>query len=414
MARPKCAHFSSGPCAKRPGWNIDRLHNAAVGRSHRSSIGKAKLCEVIQRSKDLLGLPEDYLVGIVPGSDTGAFEMAMWSLLGPRGVDVLVWESFGAGWATDIKKQLKLPDIRTLEAGYGRLPDLGIVDPNRDTVFAWNGTTSGVRVPDGDWIDPKRGGLTLCDVTSAVFSMPLPWDRIDVASWSWQKALGGEAAHGMLALSPRAVTRLESYTPPWPVPKAFRLTKGGKLIEGIFRGETINTPSMIATEDVLDALRWAERLGGMPGLIDRAEANFTTVANWVEATDWVAFLPESPQIRSSTSICLKIVDPWFVALDPAAQRAVTKQVAGLLEAEGVAFDINGYRDAPPGCGFGAVRRSRKRTYGRCCRGSTGHTPRSKPGHDPDYACCFPYPYHLHQRIGYAQGVDLRQIEPCSH
>ncbi len=347
-ARPTRAEFSSGPCAKRPGWSLEALSGAALGRSHRSGIGKSRLGEVIARSRAILGLPADYRLGIVPGSDTGAFEMAMWSLLGARGVDLLAWESFGAAWVTDAVKQLKLPDVRKLDADYGHLPDLSAVDPARDVVFTWNGTTSGVRVANGDWIATDREGLTLCDATSAVFAMDIPWDRIDVATWSWQKVLGGEAAHGMLVLSPRAVARLESHQPPWPMPKVFRLTKGGKLVDGIFAGETINTPSLLATEDALDGLRWAESVGGLPGLIARSEANLRTIAEWVAESDWAGFLAEVPATRSSTSICLKIVDPWFLALDDGARKSVPKRLAKLLEDEGVAFDINGYRDAPPG------------------------------------------------------------------
>ena len=346
--RPANPNFSSGPCAKRPGWSPAMLADAAVGRSHRSKIGKAKLSAVIDRSRSLLGLPDDYLLGVVPASDTGAIEMAMWSLLGARGVDMLAWESFGAAWVTDATKQLGLADCRVLEAPYGDLPDLGAVDPDRDVVFTWNGTTSGVRVPDGDWIADQRGGLTLCDATSAAFAMDLPWHKLDVATWSWQKVLGGEAAHGMLALSPRAVARLESYTPPRPLPKIFRLAKGGKVIAGVFRGETINTPSMLCVEDALDSLGWAEGIGGLPALIARSEANLAAIAGWVARTDWIDFLARDPAVRSSTSICLVIVDPWFRALPSDQQQAVPKRIAALLEQRDVAYDINGYRDAPPG------------------------------------------------------------------
>lgn len=346
--RPHQPCFSSGPCAKRPGWTPAALTDAAVGRSHRAKIGKAKLAEVIERSRTVLGIPDDYRVGIVPASDTGAFEMAMWTLLGPRGVDALAWESFGAGWITDLAKQLKPADLRVFEAPYGALPDLGQVDGDRDVVFVWNGTTSGVRVPDGDWIAHDRAGLTLCDATSAVFAMDLPWSKLDAVTWSWQKALGGEAAHGMLALSPRAVERLESYSPPWPLPKIFRLAKGGKLIEGIFRGETINTPSLLATEDAIDSLRWAEQIGGQPALVWRCSANLEAISHWVARTPWIDFLAESPDTRSPTSICLKIVDDWFKALGDEAQTSVPKRIAALLEARDVAYDINGYRDAPPG------------------------------------------------------------------
>ncbi len=324
------------------------LAGACVGRSHRSSEGKAKLREAIDRSRRILGLPDDYLIGIVPASDTGAMEMALWSLLGARGVDVLAWESFGSGWVGDIVKQLKLEDVRAFEAPYGLLPDLGQVAADRDVVFAWNGTTSGVCVPDGDWIADDREGLTICDATSAAFAMDLPWRKLDVVTYSWQKVLGSEAAHGMLILSPRAVERLESYTPAWPLPKIFRLTKGGKLIAGIFEGATINTPSMIALEDYLDALAWAEEIGGLPALIRRATGNFRALADWVERTDWVDFLAEDPATRSWTSVCLKIVDPWFEALGESEKDAVAKKLAALLDEEGVAYDIGAYRDAPPG------------------------------------------------------------------
>jgi phosphoserine aminotransferase len=346
--RPAEPHFSSGPCAKRPGWSAAALEGALVGRSHRSGEAKARLAEVIERSRALAGVPRDWRLGIVPASDTGAFEMAMWSLLGARGVDVLAWESFGKGWLGDVVEQLGLDDVRTFEADYGALPDLGAVGGDRDVVFTWNGTTSGVRVPDGEWIGSDRSGLCLCDATSAVFAMALPWDKLDVVTWSWQKVLGGEGQHGMLALSPRAVDRLESYTPPWPLPKIFRLTKGGALIEGIFRGETINTPSMLCVEDALDALRWAEGIGGGPALIARSEANLAAIAAWVAATDWADFLAVDPATRSSTSVCIKIVDPWFVALAAARQSATARRLGAVLESEGVAYDINGYRDAPPG------------------------------------------------------------------
>ena len=347
-ARPGNPRFSSGPCAKRPGWTPEALADAFLGRSHRAPAGKARLAEVAERSKRILGMPEDTRLGVVPASDTGAVELALWSLLGPRGVDVLAWESFGRGWANDVVNQLKLSDVRVLEADYGHLPDLAQVDPRRDAVFTWNGTTSGVRVPDGDWVADDREGLTICDATSAVFAMDLPWRKLDVVTWSWQKVLGGEAAHGMLALSPRAVERLESYRPPWPLPKIFRLTKGGKLNEGIFRGAPINTPSMLCVEDALDGLAWVESLGGLPALIDRAEANLALVADWVARSDWAAFLAAEPATRSCTSICLNIVDPWFTSLAPADQSAVTKALVGLLEAEGVGYDLGAYRDAPPG------------------------------------------------------------------
>ncbi|HJN20628.1 MAG: phosphoserine transaminase [Alphaproteobacteria bacterium] len=340
--------FSSGPCAKRPGWSLRALEDALVGRSHRASDARARLVEVIDLSRELLGLPADWRLGIVPASDTGAFEMAMWSLLGARGVDVLAWESFGKGWVGDIVSQLKLDDVRKLEADYGTLPDLSQVLPERDVVFTWNGTTSGVRVPNGDWISDDREGLVLCDATSAVFAMDLPWDKLDVVTWSWQKVLGGEGQHGMLALSPRAVVRLQTYTPAWPLPKIFRLTKGGKLMEGIFKGETINTPSMLCVEDVLDALRWAKSLGGSVVLVARSEKNLARIAAWVAKTDWVEFLAADPAVRSPTSVCLKIVDPWFSGLDETAQRAFAKSIAAVLAREGVAFDIAAYRDAPPG------------------------------------------------------------------
>ncbi|MHA1154048.1 MAG: phosphoserine transaminase [Alphaproteobacteria bacterium] len=346
--RPRNPCFSSGPCAKRPGWTPAALGHAFLGRSHRSPKGKAKLGEVIARSRALLGLPTDYLLGIVPASDTGAMELALWSLLGARGVDVLAWESFGKAWATDAAKQLKLADLRVLEAGYGALPDLGRVDFERDVVFTWNGTTSGVRVPDGAWIAGSRAGLTICDATSAVFAMELPWARLDVVTWSWQKVLGGEAAHGMLALSPRAVARLESHRPPWPLPKIFRLTKDGKLNRAIFEGATINTPSMLCVEDALDSLRWAEEVGGVPALIAHAERNLAAVAAWVAARPWIDFLAEAPETRSTTSICLKIVDPWFLGLDEPAQRAVIKRLVGSIEEAGAGYDLAGHRDAPPG------------------------------------------------------------------
>ncbi len=348
QTRPANPCFSSGPCAKRPGWSPDTLKHAVLGRSHRSKPGKARLAAVIDQTRAILGIPDDYHIGIVPASDTGAVEMAMWSMLGARGVDLLAWESFGKDWVTDVVKQLKLEDARAIEADYGALPDLGSVDFSRDVVFTWNGTTSGVRVPDGDWIAADREGVVICDATSAVFAMPLPWDKLDAVTWSWQKVLGGEAQHGMLVLSPRAVERLESYTPPWPLPKLFRMTKGGTLNEGIFQGATINTPSMLAVEDCLDALGWAREIGGLPAMIARSEANLEIVANWVEQTDWVDFLAETPQTRSSTSICLKIIDPAVTALDAEGQAAFAKAMTKLLDAEGVAYDIDAYRAAPPG------------------------------------------------------------------
>jgi phosphoserine aminotransferase len=346
--RPANPLFSSGPCAKRPGWSPEVLASAAIGRSHRVKGPKAKLKKVIDESHAILGMPDDYLLGIVPASDTGAVEMALWSLLGARGVDLLAWESFGSGWVSDVVKQLKLKDVRVLEADYGTLPDLSQVDPARDVVFTWNGTTSGVRVPNGDWIAADREGLTICDATSAAFAMNLPWDKLDVVTWSWQKVLGGEAQHGMIALSPRAVERLESYTPPWPMPKIFRMTKAGKVDRAIFEGSTINTPSMLCVEDHLDALAWARDVGGLKGLIDRSEGNLAAIADWVAKTAWVDFLAEEPAQRSCTSVCLKVVDPWFAALDDKAQADAAKAIASLLEAEGVALDINGYRDAPAG------------------------------------------------------------------
>ncbi|MEN0074802.1 MAG: phosphoserine transaminase [Paracraurococcus sp.] len=345
--RPANPRFSSGPCAKRPGWTLDALSGAFLGRSHRAAQPKARLAEVIERSKAVLGMPGDWRLGIVPASDTGAVEMALWSLLGARGVDVLAWESFSKDWGTDVLKQLKLKDARLVDAPYGRLPRLE-ADGTRDLVFVWNGTTSGVRLPDADFIPLRREGLAICDATSAAFAMRLPWERLDVVTWSWQKVLGGEAAHGMLALSPRAVARLESHTPSWPLPKIFRMTKGGKLNEGIFKGETINTPSMLAVEDALDGLRWAEGVGGLEGLVARSEANLAAIAEWVARTPWVDFLAEDPATRSCTSICLKIVAPWFTALDAAAQAAAAKALAELLEKEGVALDAGAYRDAPPG------------------------------------------------------------------
>jgi phosphoserine aminotransferase len=346
--RPSSPNFSSGPCAKRPGWSVDQLKDAALGRSHRSKIGKSKLGEVLDRSRKLLGLPADYRIGIVPASDTGAVEMAMWSLLGSRPVEMLAWESFGSDWITDVVKQLKLKDVKSTTADYGKLPDLAAVDFKSDVVFTWNGTTSGVRVPDGSWIPDEREGLTICDATSAAFAMRLPWDKLDVVTWSWQKVLGGEGAHGMLVLSPRAVARLESTTPAWPMPKIFRMTKGGKIDEAIFKGDTINTPSMLAVEDAIDGLKWAEGAGGVDGLIKRSEANLSAIARWVGQTPWVDFLAEQPETRSCTSICLKIVDPWFTALSEDAQAEVAKKLAASLDSEKVAFDIAAYRSAPPG------------------------------------------------------------------
>lgn len=346
--RPKSPHFSSGPCAKRPGWSPEALSSALTGRSHRSKEGKARLVEVIDRSKAILGMPKDYRLAIVPASDTGAVEMALWSLLGARGVEVLSWESFGEGWATDVTKQLKLKDVRVTKTGYGLLPDLKAVDWTRDVVFTWNGTTSGVKVPDGSWIPDDRQGLAICDATSAAFAMDLPWPKLDVVTWSWQKVLGGEAQHGMLALSPRAIERLESYVPAWPLPKLFRMTKSGKFDEAPFKGETINTPSMLAVEDALDGLRWAEKVGGLKGLIARSEANLKVLSDWVDRTEWVGFLAKEPATRSSTSVCLSFVDPWFQGHGDEAKAAIAKKLAGFLESEGVAFDIASYRDAPSG------------------------------------------------------------------
>ena len=346
--RPVNPRFSSGPCSKRPGWSLQNLENAFLGRSHRARNGKARLKQAIDLTRDVLEVPDGYRIGIVPASDTGAVEMALWSLLGARGVDMLAWESFGKGWVTDVMKQLKLDDARILEADYGTLPDLTTVDFTRDVVFTWNGTTSGVRVPDGDWIDADRGGLTICDATSAAFAQPLAWDKLDVVTFSWQKVLGGEAAHGILVLSPRAVERLESHTPSWPLPKIFRLTKAGKLNEGIFVGETINTPSMLCVEDYLDALQWAHSLGGLTALMARANANAGVIADWVADSRWASFLAERPETRSNTSVCLKIKDPELLHLDDDVRAAIPKAMAQLLEAEGVALDIGGYRDAPPG------------------------------------------------------------------
>ena len=345
---PANPRFSSGPCAKRPGWSLAALEGALLGRSHRAATPKAKLAEVITLSKSILGMPADWRLGIVPASDTGAVEMALWSMLGARGVDVLVWESFSKDWATDVLKQLKLADARVIDAPYGKLPDLGAVDAKRDVVFVWNGTTSGVRLKNADFISADGEGLAICDATSAAFAMDLPWAKLDVVTWSWQKVLGGEAAHGMLALSPRAVARLESYSPPWPMPKIFRLSSGGKLSEGVFKGETINTPSMLCVEDALDGLRWAESIGGLKGLIARSEANLAAIADWVAAGSGYGFLAQDAATRSCTSICLTITAPWFTALGAEAQAAAAKKVASLLEKEGVALDAGAYRDAPPG------------------------------------------------------------------
>ena len=347
-ARPENPRFSSGPCAKRPNWSLDALQDAALGRSHRAKIGKSKLKQAIDETRALLGVPDDYRIGIVPASDTGAFEMAMWTMLGARGVTMLSWESFGAGWVSDVTKQLKLENVTSLEADYGQLPDLGVVNFDDDVCFTWNGTTSGARVPNGDWIASDRAGLTLCDATSAVFAQHMAWDKLDVVTYSWQKVLGGEGGHGVIILSPRAVERLESYTPLWPLPKIFRLTKGGKLIEGIFTGATINTPSMLCVEDYLDALNWARSVGGYSGLCARADANFAVLNDWVAKTDWVDFLATDPATRSNTSVCLVISDPEIEGLDSDEQAAFAKKLTALLDQEGVAYDIGAYRDAPAG------------------------------------------------------------------
>ncbi len=346
--RPTVPHFSSGPCAKRPGWSLQALSNAFLGRSHRSKIGKARLKRAIDLTREVLEVPADYRIGIVPASDTGAVEMALWSLLGARPVTMLAWESFGEGWVSDVAKELKLKDVTILKAGYGELPDLTKVDPHSDVVFTWNGTTSGVRVPNADWIAADRTGLTICDATSAAFAQPLEWAKLDVVTFSWQKALGGEAAHGMLILSPRAVARLESYTPPWPLPKVFRMTKSGKLNEGIFVGETINTPSMLCVEDYLDTLEWAKSIGGVPALRARADGNTRVIAEWIARAKWIDFLAREPASRSNTSVCLKVVDPAVTSLTADAQAAFVKSIAAALDKEGVAYDIDSYRDAPPG------------------------------------------------------------------
>ena len=346
--RPRVPHFSSGPCAKRPGWSLQNLSRAFLGRSHRAKTGKAKLKYAIDLTREVLQVPTDYRIGIVPASDTGAIEMALWSLLGPQPVTMLAWESFGEGWVHDVAKELKLKNLTVLRAPYGELPDLGAIDPASDIVFTWNGTTSGTRVPNADWIAADRTGLTICDATSAAFAQALDWGKLDAATFSWQKALGGEAAHGMLILSPRAVARLESCKPPWPMPKIFRMTKGGKLNEGIFVGETINTPSMLCVEDYLDALQWAKSIGGLKALQARADANAKTISDWVARTPWIDFLTRDPALRSNTSVCLKVVDPAVNRLAVEAQAEFVKGIAAALEKEGVAYDINAYRDAPPG------------------------------------------------------------------
>jgi phosphoserine aminotransferase len=346
--RPAIPHFSSGPCAKRPGWSLQNLTDAVLGRSHRSKIGKAKLKRAIDLTREVLEVPAGYRIGIVPASDTGAVEMALWSLLGARGVTMLAWESFGEGWVTDVEKQLKLKDLTVIKAPYGELPDFGKIDFANDVIFTWNGTTSGVRIPNGDWISAKRQGLTICDATSAAFAQRLDWPKLDVVTFSWQKALGGEGAHGMLILSPRAVERLETHKPMWPLPKIFRLTKGGKLNEGIFAGETINTPSMLCVEDYLDALQWAKSTGGLTATIARSDANAKVLSDWVAATAWVDHLAKHANERSNTSVCLKVVDPVVTRLSGDEQAAFAKTLAGLLEKEDVAYDIAFYRDAPPG------------------------------------------------------------------
>jgi phosphoserine aminotransferase len=346
--RPVTPHFSSGPCAKRPGWSLQALTDAVLGRSHRSKIGKAKLKRAIDLTRELLEAPADYRIGIVPASDTGAVEMALWSLLGARPVTMIAWESFGEGWVGDVQKELKLKDVTTLKAPYGALPDLSKVDFNSDVVFTWNGTTSGVRVPNGDWIKADRAGLTICDATSAAFAQPLDWAKLDVVTFSWQKVLGGEAAHGMIVLSPRAVERLESYKPAWPLPKIFRMTKGGKISEDIFQGATINTPSMLCVEDYLDTLNWGKSIGGLKALVARADANAKAIADWVARTSWIDHLATDPATRSNTSVCLKVVDPDVLKLPADAQAKFVKGLAAMLEKEGVAYDIDAYRDAPSG------------------------------------------------------------------
>jgi phosphoserine aminotransferase len=348
LVRPTAPHFSSGPCAKRPGWSLQALTDAALGRSHRAKLGKAKLKRAIDLTRDVLQIPPDYRIAIVPASDTGAVEMALWSMLGARPVTMLAWESFGEGWVSDVVSELKLKDVTILKAGYGELPDLAKVDWSNDVVFTWNGTTSGVRVPDGRWIAGDRAGLTICDATSAAFAQPLDWPKLDVATFSWQKVLGGEAAHGMLVLSPRAAERLTSYKPAWPLPKIFRLTKGGRINEGIFAGETVNTPSMLCVEDYIDTLQWAKSIGGLGAVMARADANAKVVADWVARTAWVEFLARDPATRSNTSVCLKVVDPQVTALAPDAQAAFATALAAAVEKEGAGYDLGHYRDAPPG------------------------------------------------------------------
>ncbi len=346
--KPQCPNFSSGPCAKRPGWSLDVLKGAFVGRSHRATGGKAKLNEVIEMHRKTLGIPADYLVAIVPASDTGAIEMAMWSMLGERGVDVLVWENFSNDWMTDVVSELKITDVRAFKAEYGQIPDLTQVDTDRDVVFVWNGTTSGVRLPNYDWIKQNRQGLTFCDATSAVYAYEMDWSKLDVTTWSWQKVLGGEAAHGMLVLSPRAVERLKTFKAPRPLPKIFRMTKKGEVNEGLFKGETINTPSMLATEDCLDALRWVESLGGWTGTQSRCVANMKVVEDWVAKSDWAKFLPDNPAIRSRTSICLAVKDPWFNGFDEDTRKALIKDMVKLIEKDGAGYDFASYATAPAG------------------------------------------------------------------
>ena len=348
VVRPHVPHFSSGPCAKRPGWTPQNLKDAALGRSHRAKVGKAKLKLAIDLTREILEVPKDYRIGIVPASDTGAVEMALWSLLGERKVTMLAWELFGEGWIGDVAKELKLKDTVTLKTGYGDIPDLSKVDPASDVVFTWNGTTSGVRVPNGDWIKADRSGLTICDATSAAFAQKLDWPKLDVVTFSWQKALGGEAAHGMLILSPRAVQRLESYSPPWPLPKIFRMTKGGKINEGIFEGETINTPSMLCVEDYLDTLNWAKSIGGLKALMARADASTKVLSDWAAKTPWVDFLARDAAIRSNTSVCMKVVDPAVTSLPSDKQADFAKALVNLIEKEGAGYDLGAYRDAPPG------------------------------------------------------------------
>jgi len=346
--KPKNPNFSSGPCAKRPGWNIQNLKTDSLGRSHRAKLPKQRLAEVINLSKELLNIPSDYKVGIIAGSDTGAIESAMWSLLGKTGVEVLAWESFGSDWVKDIKEQLKIKNLTIHQSDYGDLPDLQKINFDNDIVFNWNGTTSGVCLPNADWISDNRKGLTICDATSAVFAMDMDWHKLDVITWSWQKVLGGEAAHGMIALSPKALERLSEYQPIWPIPKIFRLANNMKVIEGIFKGETINTPSMLCVEDAIDALNWIQSIGGSKGSIDKSQSNLQVVKTWVESKDWIDFLAKDSSTLSSTSICLKITDPWFLGLSVDQQQLKIKEINSLLDKEQVAFDINAYRTAPPG------------------------------------------------------------------